>query len=266
VSTSDSTPVGNRATPAEVPGQQLLDSAQVSRTEARELRAKAAGPSPEADGLDAYATKLEDKLLDIRAQIEIKRESVKLEKWLKEHEHSLAWKLENTRSLISMSQSAIRLVATANAGAAVAVLAFLGNALAKNEHMVASYFAGPLLTFASGVAVAAVVGALTYATQFFYGEETPEKQNLGLRLHWLTAALWFVSTGVFVGGCVETYFAVRSMPAYEGSAMTNERLPKPGETFQRNDRPLARPPAEPPAAMVPIVPIPKAPEPKKSGQ
>ncbi len=123
------------------------------------------------------------------------------------------------------------------------------------SHVVASYFAGPLLTFASGVAVGAVVGALTYATQFFYGEETPEKQNLGLRLHWLTVALWFVSTGVFVGGCVETYFAVPSMPAYEGPAMTNERLPKtPGAPFQRNDRPLARPPAEPPAAMVPHSP------------
>jgi hypothetical protein len=241
--TTESTPsanVGGNVESAEAAkslSQQFFELAQSYRTQARELRARTpAGPHLEADTLDALASKFEDKTLEIATQSEIKRESVKFEKWLKEQEHYLAWHLENARSIISMSQSAVRVIATANAGAAVALLAFLGNALAKDAHLVAEHFAAPLLTFAIGVVIAVLVGGSSYVTQLFYGVE--EKQTLAIRLHWLSVVLWFATTGAFAAGCVETYFAVRSMTKNEGAHMAAKDTDRGTvETVKRNAPP-----------------------------
>jgi hypothetical protein len=240
--------------------QQLFEEAQARRARAVELRAKANGPSAAADALDSGAEKMDDVALDIVAQGEIKREGVRHEKWLKEHEHYLAWHLENNRSIISMSQSAVRLIATANAGAAVALLAFLGNALAKDEHVVASQFAGPLLTFAMGVVVAALVAAASYLTQLLYGNEDPKWQTCARRLHGFTIIIWLGALLIFAGGCIETYYAVRSAVQKQGIAMpSNKSSLEINQEFKRNAPPPARPAAEPPVVERPI---PKPPDAK----
>jgi hypothetical protein len=244
--------------------QQLFELAQSLHAEARELRVANTGACGEADALDVRAAKLEEKLVDIAAQVEVKRESVKHDKWLKEHEHYLAWHLENSRSIISMSQSSARLVATVNAGAAVALLAFLGNALAKDEHLIANRFAGPLLTFAIGVVIAALVGALSYVTQYLYGIDDPKKQILAKRLHLVTIVMWVASLGTFAGGCVETYFSVlSSVQTQEVATPTSKGADLMNQDLKKNAPPPVRPAAEPPAVQRPVS---RPPEPKPSGK
>jgi hypothetical protein len=267
VSQSESTPsqnvVGNveRVELVKPLSQQFFDLARSHRTQARELRARTPSLTLEAAALDVHAAKLEDKSLEIATQSEIKRESVKFEKWLKEQEHYLAWRLENSRSIISLSQSAIRVIATANAGAAVALLAFLGNALAKDAHVVAAHFAGPLLTFAIGLVVAVLVGGASYVTQLLYGAEDPKNLTRAKRLHWLAAVLWFAATGAFAVGCVETYFAVRSVAKDEGASMVAKDADRGSvQSEERNAPPPVRPASDPPAVKMPI-PQPPAPKP-----
>jgi hypothetical protein len=266
MSTSKSTPSKTsvaQVEDAKSASQQFLDLAQFHRAQARELRARGSAgvPNLEADALDAQATKLEDKTLDIATQSEINREKAIFEKWLKEQEHFLAWHLENSRSIISMSQSAARVIATANAGAAVALLAFLGNALAKDAHLVAEHFAPPLLTFAIGLVIAVLVAGSSYLTQYCYGENAPKKQKLAIRLHWLSAILWFAATGAFAGGCIETYFAVRSMTKNEGPPMAAKYDDRGSvDSLKRNAPPPARPASEPPVVKIPA-PSPSASKP-----
>lgn len=270
MSASESTPsanIGGNVEGAEAKkstSQQFFGLAQSHRIQARELRARtpAGAPNLEADALDAQATKLEDKILEIATQSEIKREGVKLEKWLKEQEHYLAWHLENVRSIISMGQSAVRVTATANAGAAVALLAFLGNALAKNADVVAEHFSPPLLTFAIGVVIAALVGGSSYVTQLFYGVEDPKKQKLAIRLHWLTVVLWFATTGAFAAGCVETYFAVRSITKNESVPMAAKDTDRGSvELMKKNAPSPARPASAPPIVQMPATKPPPEPKP-----
>jgi hypothetical protein len=236
--------------------QQLWEEARARRAVAANLRAN--GPSEQADALEAGADKLDDAALDIAKQGEIKREGVQHEKWLKDHEHYLDWHLENNRSIISMSQTAVRLIATANAGAAVALLAFLGNALAKSANIVASQFAGSLLTFAIGVVVAALVAASSYLTQLLYGDEKPKMQTWARRLHGFSIFLWLCALLVFAGGCIETYNAVRSAVQTQGAKMPlNKSSLQLNQEFKRNNPPPARPPADPPIVERPI---PRAPD------
>ena len=213
-----------------------------------------ARPNLDADALDELADKLESKAIEIDTQSEIKRDSVRVDKWLKEHESYLAWHLENSRSIISMSQSAVRIITTANAGAAVALLAFLGNALAKDSHLVAALFAPALVTFAGGVVVAVLVAGSSYLTQMYYGEEA--KKALAVRLHILSVVLWFLTTIIFAAGCLETYFAVLSMPKNEETPVTIKSAGGESSEFKRNAPPPARPAAAPPPVQAPTGPPP----------
>jgi hypothetical protein len=242
--------------------QQLWEEAKSRRAAAANLRAN--GPSTEADALEAGAQKLDDAGLDIVKQCEINRTAALNEKWLKDYSHYKDWHLENNRSIISMSQSAVRLIATANAGAAVALLAFLGNALAKSENIVASRFACSLLIFAIGVVAAALVAASSYLTQLLYGVEDNAKiQTWAKRLHGFTIVLWFGALLIFAGGCFETYNAVRSSVQNQGVEMQLNKSSTPiNQDLKRNNPPPARASAAPPVVDQPIPKVPVAPQDK----
>ena len=118
------------------------------------------------------------------------------------------------------------------------------DALAKDSQLVADLFAPALLTFAGGVVVAVLVAGSSYLTQLYYGEEA--KKKLAVRLHIFSAVLWFVTTGVFAAGCVETYIAVRSMPKREETPVTIKSASSESPDFKRNAPPPRKPPPEPP--------------------
>jgi hypothetical protein len=177
--------------------QQLLEYADSYRQQARDLRVQniLANPSnnSEADRLDALAAQMTTQAIALDAQNDAARTKANLDKWLGDHKALADWHNENTRSLISMSQTAIRLQVAINAGAAIALLAFLGNAINKNAGIVAGLFAGALAVFAAGVTVAALVSIASYATQFLYGQDSPAAQKWARVLHGITFGTGFIS-------------------------------------------------------------------------
>jgi|GEM_PF-6108628 len=279
--------------PSPVPfTQQLLDQANSYRQQARDLRAQPnllANPPPnlEAERLDALATELVTQAIATDASNESARVKANLEKWVGDHKAIADWHNENTKSLISMSQTAIRLQVTINAGAAVALLAFLGNAINKNAGTVAGLFSGALAVFPAGVTVAALVGIASYATQFLYAQESPKGQWWARVLHGITFTAGFVSLGFFVAGCVQTYDGMRSMaklltagtaqhalspgpsapnisPLQEAEVPDMGKLPPTGSRIANDNapQPFKNPP---PQAQIPP-PAPRSPPPTPSGK
>lgn len=249
--------------------QKLLEYADTYRKQARDLRQITVPPHPEADRLDALAAEMTTQAITLDTQNEANRGKAHYDKWLTDHRIVADWKSEQTKSLISMSQSAIRLLATINAGAAVALIAFLGNAIGKNAGIVADLFAGCLATFAVGIIVATLVSFGSYITQLLYGEESANSQKWARRLHKVTFAASVVGLGVFGGGCFQTYHAMRSMAkAGITGASLSDRSHTPADVappvkdtseeghavtqtldipFKRNAPPPKKPPPEPPA-------------------
>ena len=273
--------------------QQLLEYADSYRQQARDLRSQnvLANPPPnsEADRLDALAAQMTTQAIASDAANEAARVKANLDKWVGDHKALADWQNENTRSLISMSQTAVRLQVTINAGAAVALLAFLGNAINKNAGTVAGLFDGALAAFAAGVTVAALVSIVSYATQFLYGQDSPAAQKWAPVLHGVTFGAGFISLAVFVFGCFQTYDGMRLMaklaiggtaqlslsqgPAptappitatSEGAAVTQTpKIEAPRLPFKDNaPRPFKTPPSEAPAPLAPAS-APAAPAPVK---
>jgi hypothetical protein len=247
----------------------LFDDADDCVNQAKQLRANSTGPNPDADRLEARAAELVKGAIALDVQNEAARVKAYHDKWVGQHKAHGDWTNEQTKSLISMSQSAIRLVLTINAGAAVALIAFLGNAVGKNANAVADLFAGSLVVFATGVAVAALVSVGSYVTQFLYGEdESPTKQSWARRLHVVTLIGWFCGLGVFGWGCFQTYHAMQSMaksgiggkpPTIESQAPAPPAPPvkvilegsiviePPRVPLKKNAPPPKRPPNDPPS-------------------
>jgi len=133
-----------------------------------------------------------------------------------QHESNLAYyraqrehAIEMLRTINESGKVALTTNILINGGATVALLAFLGNLAGKSS---SGTFATPaplalaILSFAGGVLLAAMATGLTYATNFFYGE------------NWRRSAFWFhvctVTFGVgaylaFLGGMVAAYHAFK---------------------------------------------------------
>jgi hypothetical protein len=196
--------------------EQLLRYADDYSKQAIALRAPTAmlpnsPPNPEADRLEALSKHMVSQAIASDAANDAARVKANLDKWLADHKAVADWHNENTKSVISMSQASIALQVTINAGAAVALLAFLGNAINKNAGIVAGLFSSGLAIFATGVAVAALVSISSYTTQFLYGRESERLVWWGGVLHAVTYILGFCSLGLFVAGSFQTYDGMRSM-------------------------------------------------------
>ncbi len=96
--------------------------------------------------------------------------------------------LEMFRSVMEFAQHALKTIILINGGAAVAVLAFIGNIWRKLQGM---DVAGALVTsegwFAGGVLLGAVATGTSYFAQYFYERKTFDKWAIGF--HVVTVAL-----------------------------------------------------------------------------
>jgi hypothetical protein len=244
--------------PPQTFSEQLHRIADDYRAQAAALRS-ADPKDAEAVRLDALADHMTTQAISSDAANDAARVKANLDKWLADHKAVADWHNDNTKSVISMSQASIGLQVTINAGAAVALLAFLGNAINKNAVNVAGLFSGALAVFASGVAVAALVSISSYTTQFLYGRESEKLVRWGGCLHVVTYALAFVSLALFVAGCFQTYNGMRSMvqqsiggtvqPCPTQSTVT-ATPPSPPVSSTTEVPPMAEPPVkQPPRTM-----------------
>lgn len=121
-----------------------------------------------------------------------------------EHVHS--WNLEGFKQVIALGQSTLKSIMLINGGAAVALLAFLGNLINRSgpsSNVVA--FADSMRMFVIGVFLAAVAYATTYFSQLFYDGEKKWQQRTGLAFHVITSLIGASSLAAFLWGAHVAY-------------------------------------------------------------
>ncbi|MEA3427870.1 MAG: hypothetical protein U9Q84_01340 [Thermodesulfobacteriota bacterium] len=129
-----------------------------------------------------------------------------------EHERNLAhydaqqqYSLEMLRSVISYSQAALKSAILINGGAAVALLAFIGNIWAKTTAKEAvEFLTFSIASFSFGVLAAAFGAGTTYLTQYCY---MVSWNKTAIALHILTVIVVLISFVLFANGAYEAYLA-----------------------------------------------------------
>jgi hypothetical protein len=116
------------------------------------------------------------------------------------------WNLEGFRQIIALGQSTLKSMMLINGGAAVALLAFLGNLITRSGSSTnVVVFAGSMRMFVVGVFLAAVAYATTYFSQLFYGGEKNWQQRTGLIFHIVTSLVGAASLAAFLWGAHAAY-------------------------------------------------------------
>jgi hypothetical protein len=121
-----------------------------------------------------------------------------------EHVHN--WNLEGFKQIIALGQSTLKSIMLINGGAAVALLAFLGNLITRSgssTNIVA--FADSMGMFVIGVFLAAVAYATTYFGQLFYDGEKNWQQRTGFVFHIVTSLVGAASLAAFLWGAHSAY-------------------------------------------------------------
>ena len=171
----------------------------------------------EASGLTAIQTSTLHKIFDdLEKQIAAgpgQIHPIELEKFrsdlagsLAYQEHVHNWSLEGFRQVIALGQSTLKSMMLINGGAAVALLAFLGNLITRagsSQTIVA--FAGSMRLFVIGVFLAAVAYATTYFSQLFYDGEKDWQRRTGLVFHVVTSLVGAASLAAFLWGALAAY-------------------------------------------------------------
>ncbi len=210
----------------------------------------------EARWLRSKARYLERGLLKLALEFEGGRQrSQSADAW-RSYKYDFNWHIECTRALVQLSQNALKIAALINAGAAVALLAFLGNTWDSGIDV--SQFATALGWFAAGLVIAALASGAGYAAQLYYLKQQTEA--LGAIWHKAAAVLFVAALVIFGSGCWITYRAFVDGPAQEQSTMTEREPPsspprpeprpgpRPNQPNPRTDEPgkIAPPPDRPP--------------------
>ena len=117
--------------------------------------------------------------------------------------------IETYKSLITISGEAFKFSALINGGAAVAILAYLGNVAGKTA---VPDMRGAMLPFLAGVVLCGLGWSAAYLTQYtLFNEERPNSPRLAAQSHkkylWAAAILYLASLVTF---CVGAWEAVTS--------------------------------------------------------
>lgn len=133
-----------------------------------------------------------------------------------QHESSLAhykatsdFALEMFRSVMGFAHHALKTIIIVNGGAAIAVLAFIGNIWSKLQAVeVARALTFSEAWFAIGVLVGAIATGTTYIAQYFYERKTFYKSAIGF--HIVTIILVVGAYVLFAFGIYSIYAALSS--------------------------------------------------------
>jgi hypothetical protein len=123
-----------------------------------------------------------------------------LSAWVSAQEADAAERLELFRSVISSGQAAIKALILINGGAAVAMLAFLGQLSLRSPAIPLGPFYSSLIFFCYGLGCAGAAAGATYFSQSAY---LAERSRLGNALRLLAAAFGLASLSVFVWASIE---------------------------------------------------------------
>ncbi len=177
---------------------------------------RAALAEAEKAGLASVPTTMLHKVFDdLEAQIDAgstQLNPIELEKFRSDlagsqayQEHVHNWSIEGFRQVIALGQSTLKSLMLINGGAAVALLAFLGNLVTRTDSSHIVPFAGSMRLFVIGVFLSAVAYATTYFSQLFYSGEKPWQRRTGLALHVVTSLVGAGSLATFLCGAHAAY-------------------------------------------------------------
>lgn len=127
-----------------------------------------------------------------------------------QHRHRHEFDLEMVRATIATGQSALKSSLLINGGAAVAVLAFLGNAWSKSiPQSIVSQAAYGLSLFVWGVLAAAAASGASYVSQAGFGDEFGKaSQRIGAVGRGLAILLVSGAYALFACGAWQTYLSL----------------------------------------------------------
>lgn len=137
---------------------------------------------------------------------------------LKHYEAHQRNALESSRSVITAGQAALRSVTLINGGAAVAMLALIGNIWAKGaEQATVDSLSRSIGYFASGVLAASVASGGTYISQYCL---SLEKYKLGDFFNLITVLVVIAAYVLFGFGTYESYLTfIEHLPNNAGAAV-----------------------------------------------
>lgn len=222
----------------------------------RAERHQAAGDHATANRLRDRAQKIEDGIWDNYVDHERESGRANLREWEAKWAHSRAWQIENMRGVLGFAQAGLKAFTLVNAGAIVALLAFLGNVWTKG--VVGDPFIQAMSYFAAGVFVAALAAALSYVTQLYYSSDEEKDYAIGKRWHKATGVVALLSLAFFAVGSVRTVLAFQVQPALKAlegqsiagataeATMDTKNLPPPPKPPAVPPRPTSPPPIPPP--------------------
>lgn len=120
------------------------------------------------------------------------------------------WGLEMFKSVIAAGQNSMRAAMLIHGGAAVALLAFIGNLAVNSETLsLVPSFGGILPWFLGGLLLVVIAYGTTYLTQNYYSEDA--KEHVGKRWNIVSCALVIGSYLAFIAGCWLGYQALVGM-------------------------------------------------------
>jgi hypothetical protein len=142
---------------------------------------------------------------------------------IRKFEHEMdVWKIRAPlmfNSVIEAGQTALKSSSLINGGAAVSLLAFLGNLLTKDAPYGTTYpiqeLSWAMLIFFIGVGFSGVATAARYFSQATYAEN---KESQGDFFRWVAIVFALLSFGAFFYGGVEAYCALQPLPLAAPSA------------------------------------------------
>lgn len=130
-----------------------------------------------------------------------------------QHQSNLEWykaqhqsQLEMFKSTMESAHSALKASLIVNGGAAISLLAFVGNIWSKTQTAsVAHALAATIACFSSGVMLGGLASFVTYFTQFFYSQK---HKRTGITFHIMAIVLVVLSYVAFALGIYGAYGAI----------------------------------------------------------
>lgn len=123
----------------------------------------------------------------------------------------LATRLEVMKQVFPFAQESMKCVVLMNAGAAAALLAFVGSLVGKNEKATAALLASATLYYMLGVASGALCWGFSYLSQWLYAYRSDDRWGNWVRGFAIGA---FVSSiALFVGGGWSAYLVLARIAA-----------------------------------------------------
>ena len=168
--------------------------------------------------LETYFNDIEKIINDPQSQLSekqlheltLKQLEINNEKWKVQTESRTAFGIELFRAVIEAGQTAIKSLILMNGGAAIALLAFLGNLLSRppnvGDTVLIAKINTAMLIFLGGVALAGMTSAIRYISQALYADiDIPHRGDLARNIAVLLA---FGSIGAFLWGGYTAYRAI----------------------------------------------------------